>query len=218
MLVLESERDPSRSFSGVSFWTTTDDAGILANARAFHVQAASDSHACNYDNDIGLLMSDTPLQEQLALYERQSQHWIPGDSESAHEKLLEHRHNLELLLKFGLFLLQQIQRIDEEWSADIVSAGGGGTLPESPQEIGNLYRWWCAPCARISADIELLSSRGYPVPGGTEFREACAAATVKARWDLSRIADAQREFSKGPGRDMEEVFDELQGRARKEGD
>jgi hypothetical protein len=163
-------------------------------------------------------MSGTPLEQQLKFYARQSQEWITSNSERAHENLLEHRGNLELLLKFGLFLFQQIQRIDHDWSRDSISPPAGGTVPERPEEIGNLYRWWCAPCHPILLDMESLASRGYPVPGGNEFREACAAARIKSGWDLNRIADAERQFREGPGRDMEEVFNELQGGALREGD
>jgi hypothetical protein len=159
------------------------------------------------------------LREQLELYDRQATNWADDYRDEQHEQLVTERKQLCRLLEFGLFLYQQIQRIDQEWGDDVIAPAIGGTTVEPPADIGKLYAWWSKPCGRLLDQIAAFESKGYPLHVASQFRDACANARTKAGWDLARIEAAEEELNGGgaAARPMREVFDELRRRSHPSG-
>jgi hypothetical protein len=149
------------------------------------------------------------LQEQLDLYNRQTQNWPVHSGDEAHNRLVQERKRLYELLTFGLFLYDQIRKIDDEWGGDVLSPQTGGTAVESAFEIGRLYRWWCEPCEFILHELATLEAKGYPLQIADKFRLVCAEARTKVDWNPVRIERAEAQFASGGGRKADEVFDEL---------
>jgi hypothetical protein len=160
----------------------------------------------------------TLLQQQLVLYEQVSEKWNAEFRDEVHERRVAQRRQLSRLLEFGLFLYDQICRIDQDWSNDSVQPQPQDPAVEPAAEIQRLYRWWCKPCDRLLAQVRELETKGYPLHVAEKFRQACAAARIKVGWDLERIASADAQLKLGGGRGMDEVFNELQGRPDGRGD
>src|SRR5687767_8918360 len=104
------------------------------------------------------------LEDQLRLYESQSDSWRPDRRESSWAELQQ-------VVAFANFLYDRIKRIDEQWSAELAAARA---MPaeEDARAVETLYATWVA---RAEVDLRRAAeaqAAGHVIDGIDRFRQA----------------------------------------------
>jgi hypothetical protein len=141
------------------------------------------------------------LESQLNLYESQSDSWRADRHETALAELRQ-------VVAFANFLYDRIKRVDEEWSAEVATAGTA-PLEADARAVEALYAKWCAKAEvdlRRAAEVE---AAGHRVEGMDRFRQAYYEARANLSIPTDRVLQSTAHAREGRARPLGEVRDEL---------
>ena len=104
------------------------------------------------------------LNQQLGLYRQQAEEWKAGHIEAMRCR------DIEDAIRYGLFLLETIQRQNARWAEDVEHKVVPFTW-ETARQFADAYQWWTAESRTLLAAVQAFEARGFGVDGAGNFRE-----------------------------------------------
>jgi hypothetical protein len=146
-------------------------------------------------------MSFDFLEKQLGLYQDQADAWS-----DAHAEAMCCR-DIEDAIRYGLFLIDAIQRQNAGWAEDI-DRGLQVFSWEVAKQFANAYRSWHAQSETLLAAVRSFEARGFQVEGAVMLREKYREVSLLP-FDLQRVRESIESLDRGEGTPLEQAMDEL---------
>jgi hypothetical protein len=141
------------------------------------------------------------LNQQLGLYHEQAEGWQPEHIEAMRCR------DIEDSIRYGLFILETIQRQNARWAEDVER----GTVPftwETADHFAQTYHWWLAESTTLSAAIQAFQARGFGVDGAAAFREKLREVSLLPL-DIAKVQRSVESLERGEGIPLKQAMDEL---------
>ena len=141
------------------------------------------------------------LNQQLGLYREQAEGWKPGHVEAMRCR------DIEDAIRYGLFLLETIQRQNARWAEDVESKAVPFTW-ETAHQFADAYQWWLAESTTLLAAVEAFEARGFGVDGAGSFREKIREVSLLPL-DIEKVRRSIESLDRGEGIPLKQAIDEL---------
>jgi hypothetical protein len=141
------------------------------------------------------------LEKQLGLYRDQAETWP-----ASHVEAMRCR-DIEDAIRYGLFLLEAIQRHNAAWSDDI-QRGATDFSWEVARQFARSYRWWHELSTTLLAAIGEFESQGFQVEGAGAFREKYRDVSLLPL-DIEQTRKSIESLEQGEGVPLRQGIDEL---------
>jgi hypothetical protein len=146
-------------------------------------------------------MSFDFLEKQLGQYHDQAEAW-----RDAHTEAMCCR-DIEDAIRYGLFLIDAIQRQNSAWAEDI-DRGLQVFSWEVAGQFANAYRSWHAQSETLLAAVRSFEARGLQVEGAGVLREKYREVSLLP-FDMQRVRESIESLDRGEGTPLEQAIDEL---------